>query len=152
MIKVIAHRANLRGISNSENSPSAINEAIKLGFDVEIDIWVVNNKIYLGHDEPTYDTNLEFLLSRHEKLWIHCKNLEAISFLLGYKNLNIFWHQTDDFVITRSNHIWTYPNKKLTKSSIAVMPHDLGDVIKQDPYAVCTDDAINALSLIENII
>ncbi len=43
-IKIIAHRANLNGPDHeTENTPASINKAIKLGFDVEVDIWYINN-------------------------------------------------------------------------------------------------------------
>ena len=30
-------------------------------FDVEIDVWFKNDQFYLGHDEPQYIVNMEFL-------------------------------------------------------------------------------------------
>ena len=54
-MKVIAHGGNLNGPNaNEENRPSYINNAIKSGYDVEIDVWYVDNKWYLGHDDPRY--------------------------------------------------------------------------------------------------
>jgi hypothetical protein len=37
-----------------ENKPIIL-KAIKLGYDVEIDIWVIDGAFYLGHDEPQYN-------------------------------------------------------------------------------------------------
>ena len=52
-MKIIAHRANING-SNfaSENRLSQIKKCIELGYDIEIDIRFLNNKLYLGHDNP----------------------------------------------------------------------------------------------------
>ena len=51
----IAHRGNLYGPDpERENTIEVISEALALGYDVEIDIWLVDGKLYLGHDEPTY--------------------------------------------------------------------------------------------------
>ena len=36
---------------NLENRISSIDNCLKLGFDVEIDIRRINNKFYLGHDQ-----------------------------------------------------------------------------------------------------
>ena len=47
-----------------ENTPDYIDEAISLGYDVEIDIWKDEDGFYLGHDEPTYPINLEWLVER----------------------------------------------------------------------------------------
>jgi hypothetical protein len=52
---LIAHRGNITGpIPSLENEPSYLSDAINEGFDVEIDLWFVNNQLYLGHDNPQY--------------------------------------------------------------------------------------------------
>lgn len=33
---------------------------------------------------------------------------------------NCFWHQEDDYALTSSGYIWTYPDKLLTDKSIIV--------------------------------
>ena len=69
---LISHRGNLRGrIPKYENNPSYIEKALKEGFDVEIDVWYKDNEWYLGHDEPTYHINMNWL--RNKKLWCHAK-------------------------------------------------------------------------------
>ena len=54
-----------------------------------------------------------------------------------------FWHQNDDFILTSSNFIWTYPGKHLTKNSIAVLPEvdkEYWEYVKSlTIYGVCTD-------------
>ena len=46
---LISHRANLDKINfDDENKPDYILAAIELGYDVEIDFWVVNKKLFLG--------------------------------------------------------------------------------------------------------
>jgi hypothetical protein len=45
---LIAHRGNLNGPNKeSENMPDYINIAIEKGFYVEIDVWLINNKLFL---------------------------------------------------------------------------------------------------------
>ena len=54
-MKLIAHRGNLHGPNpDKENSTDYINEAIESGYNVEIDVWFINNKWYLGHDNHIY--------------------------------------------------------------------------------------------------
>ena len=49
---LISHRGNVNGsILEKENSLEYIDNAICLGYDVEIDIWYKDNTIWLGHDE-----------------------------------------------------------------------------------------------------
>jgi len=137
----IAHRGNTNGKFESyENEPNYIDMAIKKGFDVEIDIWYIDNIIYLGHDKPQYGIDFRWLRDRITKLWIHCKNLEAMILLKnsGYET-NYFWHQEDDFTITSMGYFWTYPGKELSSNSIAVMPEtkEFKDINKA--YAICSD-------------
>jgi len=64
----IAHRGNTNGKFESyENEPNYIDMAIKKGFDVEIDIWCIDNLIYLGHDKPQYGIDFGWLRDRITK-------------------------------------------------------------------------------------
>ena len=124
---LISHRGNInRAIPERENDPKYIIEAISNGFEVEIDVWFVNEKFKLGHDEPKYDFPHELLEHQAGKLWLHCKNLEAMSQFNILDStgtfLNYFWHQKDDVTLTSKGWIWAYPGKQPVKGSIAVMP------------------------------
>jgi hypothetical protein len=123
-MKLISHRGNLNGPNEiRENSPHYIIEAIAKGYDVEIDLWWIDGKVYLGHDEPQYEVSNEWLGERIDKLWIHCKNIDAIIFFKEsqYK-FNYFWHEEDTVTLTSQNYIWAYPGNQPIKNSIAVMP------------------------------
>lgn len=146
-MKFIAHRGNLKGPDPlNENRPEHIEEALKQGFDAEIDLWVVNDddddsqNLYLGHDEPQYAIEHAFLLQ--QGLWIHCKNVEALEYCKtqGIEEVNdYFWHQEDDVVLTAKGYFWTFPGKPLTSYSIAVMPETKAFTNMEQSYAICTD-------------
>jgi hypothetical protein len=51
-MKLISHRGNLIGPNVLENSPKFLIQAIEKGFDVEVDIRLIDKKWYLGHDNP----------------------------------------------------------------------------------------------------
>lgn len=109
---IISHRGNLNGPEPEfENSPHRIDECIDLGLDVEIDVWLIDDTFYLGHDEPQYQIDFDFLYNRKLNIWIHCKNIQTLSFFCEFPefNFNYFWHQNDDYVITSNEYIWTYP-------------------------------------------
>jgi len=54
-MKIISHRGNVRGpIKDKENRPSYIDCALGNGYDVEIDLRVIGDELWLGHDEPQY--------------------------------------------------------------------------------------------------
>ena len=144
-MKIIAHRANLNGPNPlRENSPEYIEEALSQGFDVEIDVCYDNKDkcFYLGHDEPQYVVSLYWLSQYRENLWVHCKNLEALS-EFSKTAFNYFWHQNDDYTLTSKNNIWSYPGKIYTNNTVIVMPewdnqnwYTLKDV---NCYGICTD-------------
>lgn len=120
----ISHRGNLDGKSASENHPDQINRCLDLGFDVEIDTWYVDGEFYLGHDEPQYKVKFDFFLNK--KLWVHCKNVAALAALKGpFYNINCFFIDRDDCVLTSKGNIWLSPTyKKSFKHAICVMPED----------------------------
>jgi hypothetical protein len=134
---IIAHRGNVEGSKpDKENRPEYIMKAINMGFDVEIDVWEKDNKLFLGHDEPLYNIGREFL--NQNRLWIHCKNIEVIEKLLPY-SLNIFCHNKDSFTITTHEYTCVYPGKKLTRQSIAVLPETKPKWDVSIAYGICTD-------------
>ena len=154
----ISHRGNINGKNpERENSPDYILEAIDKGYEVEVDLWLLKDKWYFGHNEPTYDVgDLGEYLKYFNKIWFHCKNLEAFGTLLVSKNFIVsgsehnysldnnekfFWHQNDDFTLTSTNKIWTYPGKELCDFSIAVLPETVNyaDDELKNCYGICSD-------------
>ena len=133
-MKLISHRGNVEGRMESiENSPLYVDLAISKGYDVEIDVWHKENELWLGHDNPEYKIDFNWIQDRANKLWIHCKNTDAIIFFKESEYcLNYFWHQKDDIALTSLNYIWAYPGKQPIKNSIAVMPE-----INNDDTSMC---------------
>lgn len=152
-MKIIAHRGNINGPNpEMENNPDYILKTLSLDYDCEIDVRLIDNNIYLGHDFSQYKINIDFLLNNSQRLWIHCKNIEALDFLHKYKELNIFWHESDQYTITSKGYIWSYIGVKTTKNVICVMPElfydDYIDIIGRKNinhtlYGVCTDYVLN---------
>jgi len=119
---LIAHRGNINGPNKErENTPDYINEALCEGYEVEIDVWLVDDEVWLGHDKPENKINKLFLHERRQLLWCHAKNLGALVFLLR-ENFNTFSHDNDPYVITTKGYIWASPHSEFTRDTIAVMP------------------------------
>lgn len=136
----IAHRGNVNGRFESyENEPAYIDRAIELGYDVEIDLWVVDDILYLGHDKPQYGITWEYFKDKVDKVWIHCKNTEALEFATQTK-LNYFWHTNDDYTLVSNKIVLVKPGQKLIENSICCMPEMgyIGDITKC--YAIMTDN------------
>ena len=50
-MKIISHRGNIKGpLPDQENRPSYIDCAMGSGYDVEIDLRIVDGELWLGHD------------------------------------------------------------------------------------------------------
>ena len=143
---LISHRGNINGKDESkENKPSYIIDAIRKGYNVEVDFWYDNGKFVLGHDEPQYSIPIDFIENYYRYLWIHCKNHDALSKLVeidrGGVYFNYFWHDSDDVIITSKGYMWANPGTYI-EGSIAVMPEYKKDKI-EGRLGVCSDYIIN---------
>ena len=135
---LISHRGNTNGkLPSAENRPDYIDEAIGFGFDVEIDVWMVDGQLFLGHDKPQYGITWEYFKDKVDKVWIHCKNIEALYWVRETK-LHYFWHENDMVTLTSKNYIWAYPGKQPIKGSIAVMPEIYNDDL-DSCMGICSD-------------
>ena len=134
----ISHRGNLKGRNaERENEPEYFDEAINAGFDVEIDMWLVDGRVYLGHDGPQDEVDNEWLVDRVDKLWIHCKNVELLNWIRS-TILHYFWHEEDTLTLTSKQYMWVYPGKQPIIGSIAVMPEIHNENISKC-IGVCSD-------------
>jgi hypothetical protein len=139
-MKFISHRGNIDGPNPKlENTKHYIDEAIRLGYDVEVDVWYTDDVLYLGHDKPQYGVEFRWFRDRITKLWVHCKNIEVLLYFkdCGYP-INYFWHEEDTITLTSNGSIWAYPGKQPIKDSIAVMPEIYNDNIYKCA-GICSD-------------
>lgn len=147
-MKLISHRGLLDGPDPLlENHPDQIRKVLDQQLDVEVDVWLTDKGWFLGHDAPQYSVGHGFL--NLPGLWIHAKNFDAAHRLLQLSkfgnNFNFFWHESDERTLTSSGHWWTYPNKALNTTSVAVMPEvhvnltEFRSILTWNCYGVCTD-------------
>lgn len=133
----ISHRGNINGKDiDNENKPEYINIALSKGFDVEIDVWLIDNKLYLGHDEACYEIEPKFLYNNN--LWCHAKNYDALEYMLE-RNIHCFWHENDLFTITSKGFIWQYPSDVYYSKSVFLMPEYVTDFDSSKCYGICSD-------------
>jgi hypothetical protein len=138
---LISHRGNISGPNpEQENHPDYIWTAMQAEYDVEVDVWFENGKFMLGHDEPQYEFPFELIQNHYSKLWLHCKNIDALSKLneldpVGSK-LNYFMHESDLGVLTSRNYIWS---TALFERSILVMPEIFNKEPNEKTLGVCSD-------------
>lgn len=140
----ISHRGNIDGkVEKTENHPDYIDQAIKLSYDVEVDVRTENELLYLGHDYPQYEVSLQWLLDRKANLWIHTKDSKSMYNLIEH-GLRIFYHEKEDHtIINNSNTVWTHNLLEVSKKSIVPLL-SLEDLqlypnLKNQVYGVCSD-------------
>lgn len=141
MIK-IAHRGNYAGRNGEkENTPSYIEQAIAAGYDVEVDVWLIERQWYLGHDFPRDKIDRSFL--ERPQIWTHAKNLVGHVSLWNNIKVHVFWHDRDEFVFTSKGIKWAAAGV-VTNDGIMVMPTP--DLIEEinlgiiEPLGVCADN------------
>lgn len=139
---LISHRGNIDGKQlDRENRPDYIVDAILSGYNVEIDVRYVDGKIWLGHDEPQYETTIEWLSSYSKLLWIHCKDMNSLSFFNEYsefkcREFNYFSHDLDMGVLTSHNYIWS---TNLYERGILVLPEIFNRTPIKGTLGICSD-------------
>lgn len=135
----IAHRGLFNGPNPLlENNPEQVEEAIRQGYQCEVDLWI-DDGLKLGHDDAQYSINESWL---NDSMWIHAKNIEALLWLTSTKH-KFFWHEVDQFTLTSNGYIWSFPGCKLTEHSIMVMPEHtditLENTRQVNCYGICSD-------------
>lgn len=139
-MKIISHRGNLNGpTSKLENTREHLWEAIKAGFDIEVDVWYLDGW-YFGHDENhLLPVSVHALHGLDPWAWYHAKNVEALYYLRKIGATRFFFHQTDDVTITSDGHFWTFAGKPITNRSIACLPENAPNWDVSQAFGVCTD-------------
>jgi len=141
---LIAHRGNYQGRNQErENTPLYIEEAIEAGFDVEVDVWLIDKQLYLGHDFPRDKIEVSFL--ERPQIWTHAKNLVCYVSLYNNSKVHVFWHNKDDFAITSKGLKWALTGV-VTHDGVVVMPENSTGITTMlrngslSPLGVCSDD------------
>ncbi|MHA2039649.1 MAG: glycerophosphodiester phosphodiesterase family protein [Promethearchaeota archaeon] len=137
----ISHRGNINKINpKRENTVEYIQEALNLGYDVEIDVRTKDNLLFLGHDTPDSEVELEWLLERKQNLWIHCKDFDTLS-KLSKLDLNIFFHEKEAYSIISNKKIWAH--NILNVDSNCIIPllslEDVKNWHFEPVFGICSD-------------
>lgn len=144
-MKIISHRGNLEGPNfELENTQEYVDIALENNFDVEIDLWKIKNKFFLGHDEPLNEVSIDWLFKRKNNLWIHTKNTIAFEELLEKnEDFIFFYYAKEPLVLTSNKKIWTHEPKKIIKPYNCIVPllskEKVSAISHKNWYGVCTD-------------
>lgn len=143
---LISHRGNIdRRYSSYENEPNYIDLALIDGYDVEVDIRCIDGSLFLGHDEPEYKINLEWIRERKSKIWIHCKNIECLVFFNekckksgNLQEFIYFSHDKDFATMTSNGYVWALPGNQPMENTIAVLPELYNEDVSKC-VGICSD-------------
>ena len=143
---LISHRGNVDSIqSERENTKEYILEAIERGFYVEIDVWMKNGSLFLGHDNPENEVSVDWLNRFGNKLFIHSKNYSAFCYFMYENSVSIptFYHTIEDHVIIgNTNLVWSHNLKECNERSIIPLldKESIKEINKySNVYGVCSD-------------
>lgn len=137
-MKLISHRGNLYGPNPSmENKPEYINSALKSGYDVEVDAWLLSDGIYLGHNEPLYKINRYFL--QNQRIWTHCKDINSYLELSKYSNINCFFQSNEKIVKTTGGYLWAHSDCKNFNNKTIIVNLDHLEDNSFDAFGICSD-------------
>ena len=139
-MKIIAHRGNINGrVPERENHPDYIMEAIRLGFDAEIDVWYKNGEFYLGHDNSTCRVEESFCLD--PSIWCHAKNKDALCQLLKI-GAHCFWHENDSYTLTSKSIPWCFPGNWISGGITVIFSSPNKITIPSFVLGVCVDNPL----------
>jgi hypothetical protein len=125
----ILHRGLMNGPDpEKENKEELLWKRLAEGWDIEVDVWLVDGSLWLGHDKPT-DLLQDVRLLESHHTWIHCKNIPMLQYMTEKKPGGPFFsHDTDNAVLTSNGYIWCYPGFQAGRQSIVVMPERVPDM------------------------
>ena len=144
-MEIVSHRGNLNGTSDNENHPDQILKTLN-DFRVEVDVWFIDGKWFLGHDNPDYPIAIDFF---HKNMFLHCKNFSAVENLY-HTNYNWFWHENDPMTLTSRGDIWCYPNNYIKNGIVVCFETPTAIQISEVPKDIagmCTDYPLNMKEL-----
>lgn len=140
MVRLIAHRGNIGGPSELENTPQAIINSLSYGFDCEVDVHFEDNHWWLGHNGPEYHTTLAFLYQWAPNLWIHAKTPRTFHELHRHRHvLNYFWHDIDRLAMTSLGYSWTCDPSSLSPMTVYMCADNSWRDSEIHTYAICSD-------------
>jgi len=111
-VRLIAHKGLWQGSdNNTANTTKQLKMALKAGYDVECDIIERDGKLWLGHDEPKEEIDIEFL--KDSRIFAHAKDERAYKILIK-ENIQSFMQNNEILSeIENSNLWWVNSNYKV---------------------------------------
>lgn len=104
-MRLIAHRGNTKGFDPAgENRITYLSQALDKGYDVEVDVRLMDGLIWLGHDKPLEVVGPQFF--RSSRVWTHAKDPATFAYLSRFPDVQCFYQDKDLISMTTNGYLW----------------------------------------------
>ena len=149
-LKLYAHRANVSGPGSGENRLDAVQECLRQGLGVEVDVWGEGDALLVGHEPGGWRAARGAL--EHPLIMCHAKNLEAVRTLQA-RGAQFFCLEQDAFALCSNGLIWANYGCAPSPSAIMCSPELVGAAERPEAfldrvavaYGICTDYPLHYL-------
>ena len=128
------------------NTPNQIGKALDAGYSCLIDVWRIDNKFYVGYEQPLDEVSETYL--RGNRFWINAKNTDMQTWLSAQSTSlypNYFWFDSlseNTPAATSGGQIITPGTVPINNSSIIFIPEiqdrGLFSTVKLKCYGICS--------------
>lgn len=128
-----------------ENTINQIGTAFNAGYSCMVDVWRVDDKIYLGSQQPLVEVTAGYI--QGNRFWLNARNNTMLVWLQSqpqnlYPNYFSVPNPTPAYVTTSSGHQWVFGNVPTNSNSIIVLPEipdrGLFSTVKLRNYGICS--------------
>lgn len=141
----IYHRGNSRRAPAVENDPVRLSTIVAAGGHVEVDVWLHEGVVFVGHDAPATVVDWSWLVDIASRALIHCKDGATFVGLRTWFaergiEADLFYHTTEDYALSTGGKIIVYPGQPLFPNCLSMMPESVGREATGEPCAeICSD-------------
>ena len=126
------------------NTPNQIGSAFDAGFACMVDVWRINNAMYVGTESNQIPVTEKYLQGR--RFWLNCKTQSTYTWFTTQSiNLypNYFYQPNPNTTVSTSGgQLWTPGTVPVNNTSIVVLPEiadrGLFSTVKLRCYGVCS--------------
>lgn len=129
------------------NTPSQISKALANGFSVMIDVWRVDNKLYVGNGQPLNEVTEKYI--QGNRIWINAQNDEMKEWIVTQPSRlypNYFWFEASTppppYATASNGKLITPGTVPINNDSVVFLPEisdrSLFSTTKLRCYGVCS--------------
>ena len=129
------------------NTPEQINKALGKGFSCLIDVWRVDNKLYVGNGQPVIEVTEKYI--QGNKFWINAMNTDMQEWIVTQPAKlypNYFWFEAPTpppaYATASNGKLITPGTVPINNDSVMFLPEindrSLFSMVKVKSYAICS--------------